>query len=228
MTEWARNYNKDILNWRFFRALLVSLLFLAVGVVTTYFAIVYATDKASNSVTDIILSNIPVFDVDGLFVYGPVVFWVLTILYVLLFKPKSLPFALKAVSLFLVIRSVFVSVTHIGPFPTHIALGPFSPSAFFSVFTSGSDLFFSSHTGLPFLMALIFWDNKRMRWFFLAASVFFGAIVLLAHEHYTIDVLGAFFITYTIYHLATKFFKKDLAFGFSSGQVDRKAVPEAH
>ena len=228
MTEWARNYKDEILNWKFFRSFLVALLFLAVGVAVTYFAIVYATDKASNSVTDIILSNIPVFDVDGLFVYGPVVFWVVTILSVFLFKPKSLPFALKAASLFLVIRSVFVSVTHIGPFPTHIALSPFSPSAFFSVFTSGSDLFFSSHTGLPFLMALIFWDNKRMRWFFLAASVFFGVIVLLAHEHYTIDVLGAFFITYTIYHLATKFFKKDLTFGFGPPRVDKEPLPEAH
>jgi hypothetical protein len=32
----------------------------------------------------------------------------------------------------------------------------------------------------------------------------------LAHLHYSIDVLSAFFITYTISHIACVFFKKDL------------------
>ena len=36
----------------------------------------------------------------------------------------------------------------------------------------------------------------------------------MAHFHYSIDVLSAFFITYTIYHLARFFFEKDyLLFG---------------
>jgi hypothetical protein len=51
----------------------------------------------------------------------------------------------------------------------------------------GSDLFFSGHTGLPFLVARLGIASVLSR-----ADAFFGSIVLLAHQHYTIDVLAAF------------------------------------
>ena len=82
-------------------------------------------------------------------------------------------------------------------------------------FAFGGDLFFSGHTGLPFLMALIFWDNKYLRWIFILTSVMFATVVLLAHLHYSIDVLSAFFITYTIFHIALFLFKKDRRLFFS-------------
>jgi hypothetical protein len=37
----------------------------------------------------------------------------------------------------------------------------------------------------------------------------FGIVVLLGHLHYSIDVLSAFFITYSIYHICELFFKTD-------------------
>ncbi|MEI8091030.1 MAG: phosphatase PAP2-related protein [bacterium] len=73
----------------------------------------------------------------------------------------------------------------------------------------GADLFFSGHTGLPFLFALIFWNNKWMRYLFVLTAIYFGAIVLLGHLHYSIDVLSAFFITYTIRHINEFLWKKD-------------------
>jgi hypothetical protein len=51
-------------------------------------------------------------------------------------------------------------------------------------FSFGGDLFFSGHTGLPFLMALLFWENLRLRVLFIASSVFFGIIVLMGHILY--------------------------------------------
>jgi len=186
--------------------LAVSVLFLIVGILVTYFAIVYATDRASEPVTDIILSNIRVFDVDGIFLYGPVLFWIIIGAYLVFLAPRKLPFSLKSIALFMVIRSVFLTMTHIGPFLSHIVI---DKTGIIGVFTSGSDLFFSSHAGMPFLAALIFWDNKLLRYFSIFASVFFGTVVLLAHLHYTIDVFAAFFITYSIFHIAEKFFKKE-------------------
>ena len=200
----------DLSDRKFLFSLIAAFLFLAIAITTTYFAIIYVNYKASNSVTDIILDNIPVFDFDGIFIYGPIVFWVLTGLYVIRFEFRKAPFMLKSIALFVFIRAIFITLTHIGPFPDQIDTSV--SNSFFSVFTSGSDLFFSSHTGLPFLMALIFWENKFSRWFFLLSSSFFGAIVLKAHLHYSIDVAAAFFITYTIYHLAQKWFKKEQRF----------------
>ena len=102
--------------------------------------------------------------------------------------------------------SLFISLTHIGPFATQIVI---TPVTIVNKFSFGADLFFSGHTGLPFLLALVYWDQKLLRFFFLACSVFFAIIVLLGHLHYSIDVLAAFFITYTITRIAELLFKKD-------------------
>ena len=142
---------------------------------------------------------------DGLLVYGPVVLWLMVIA-LLIVRPYCIPFTLKSVGLFLLIRSVFVSLTHIGPFPTHVII---VPSGFISSLATGSDRFFSGHTGLPFLLELIFWHDARLRIAFLIATLICGTAVLLGHIHYSIDVLAAFFITYTIHHLAEMAFKKD-------------------
>jgi hypothetical protein len=120
---------------------------------------------------------------------------------------ERFPFAIKTLSLFIVIRSIFISLTHIGPFVDQIQWS----SNILSKFSFGGDLFFSGHTGIPFLFALIFWDVKLMRYVFLALSAFFGTIVLMGHLHYSIDVLSAFFITFSIYHIAEFIFQKDLA-----------------
>ncbi len=199
-------YRQCFSNKRYIASLLVAGVLLIAGLIINYYAGRYATLEASNSVNDLVLSNTPVFDVDAIFVYGPFVVWLLVI-YLGLRDPRKIPFVLKTVALFIFIRSVFVTLTHIGPFPDHIII--VTSSHIINNVTFGGDLFFSGHTGLPFLFALIFYKNMPLRIFFVASSIFFGIIVLLAHLHYSIDVLSAFFITYTIYHLARFMFKED-------------------
>jgi hypothetical protein len=181
-----------------------ALVLLATSLVVNFYAGHYATEQASNPVTDIILSNIPVFDVDGIFVYGAITFWIFVIGLTFL-DPKKIPFTLKSIALFTFIRSVFISLTHLGPFASQAVIS----SNLIAKFSFGGDLFFSGHVGLPFLMALVFWQHKKLRYAFIASSIVFAAVVLMAHFHYSIDVLSAYFITYTIFHLAKYFFKKD-------------------
>lgn len=203
--EIIRRYKVVFTQQEFRISALVAILVFILSVVANYAASAYATQRASNYVEDIILSNIPVFDVGWFFVYGAsslIVF----IVFLCLPRPNRIPFVLYAFSLFYLIRAVFVSLTHLGPFPTQAEL---DVGELALKFFGGDDMFFSGHTGAPFLMALIFWQNRALRYLFLAWSVFFGVVVLLGHLHYTIDVLAAFFITYGIYHLALWLFPKD-------------------
>ncbi|MCF7836390.1 sphingomyelin synthase family protein [Candidatus Gracilibacteria bacterium] len=190
---------------KFIFSLFSSLLLLFASIVTNFYAGNYATRVQSNSVTDVILSNIPVFQVENLFVYGSFLFFILLLILCLL-RPKTLPFTLKSIAVFTLVRAVFISLTHIGSYPTSLTIDPLS---FIHDFAFGGDLFFSGHTGLPFLMAIIFWPNKYLRWIFITTSICFGAIVLMGHLHYSIDVLAAFFISYSIAHLTKYIFQRD-------------------
>ncbi|MFA6386471.1 MAG: phosphatase PAP2-related protein [Candidatus Paceibacterota bacterium] len=206
MKIWTQKWINLFKNKEFIKSLIISLIFLTISLYINFRAGNYATEKASLPVTDIILSNIRVFDVDLFFIWGPIfLFSIITLLCI--YHPKKIPFIVKNIALFTVIRSIFISLTHLGPFPTQIVAD--NATNFINKFTFGGDLFFSGHTGIPFLFALIFWQHKPLRYLFLIDSLFMGTIVLLGHYHYSIDVLAAFFITYTVYHMALYLFKKD-------------------
>lgn len=211
MATIKEKYKTCMKNRAFLMSCGMAFLLLIISFIANFYVGIYAVERASNPVTDIILSNIRVYDVDGIFIYGPIVLWTFVMI-LLVLNPKKIPFTIKSVALFTLIRSLFVSLTHIGPFPGHLV---FPANSFITYFTSGSDLFFSGHTGLPFLLALIFWENENLRWIFIGASILFGIVSLLGHLHYSIDVLSAFFITYTIYHLSERFFRKDRRLFFS-------------
>ena len=181
-----------------------AFLFFLVSLVVNFYAGIYADEKASNSVSDLILSNIPTYNIDGTFVYATFAL-VLFITMLMVSEPKRIPFMFNSIATFTIIRSGFISLTHIGPYPSQITID----SYILSYFVFGADLFFSGHTGLPFLMALMFWNQKAIRNTFITMSIFFGAIVLIAHLHYSIDVASAFFISYTIYHISEILFKKN-------------------
>ena len=187
------------------RLLVASLVLLAISLFINFYAGIYATEKASNPVTDIILSNTKVYDLDSIFIYGS---WILVgfIVYLCFSRPQRAPFIIKSIAAFVLVRALFITLTHLGPFPQAVVI---NPQSFIRYFVFGGDLFFSGHTGLPFLLSLVFWDHYRLRVLFIATSIFFAIVVLLAHLHYTIDVLSAYFIAYGIYHICLKLFRKD-------------------
>ena len=207
--ELWRRYKQYAAQQEFRTSILLSLLTFAASLIVVFYAIGYATENVSNHVEDIVLSNIPIYDVDGLFVYGTAFFVLLGVL-LLIAHPKRIPFALHTLALFYFIRSAFISLTHLGPFPGSV-IDSFDFGTLAGRMLTGGDLFFSGRTGLPFLMALMFWREKNIRYIFLIGSIYFGTIVLLGHLHYSIDVASAFFITYGIFHIAEWLFPKDRA-----------------
>ena len=184
----------------------MGIFLLALSLVANFAANVFATNRMGNPVNDVILDNIPTYNVSVLFFQGFGLFLIFAAV-LLIIRPKRLPFALKSLAMFILIRSAFIILTHMGP-PANEMF--FDPGTISKKLTAGADLFFSSHTGLPFLAALIFWEEKIFRYLFIVLSLIFGTVVLLGHLHYSIDVFSAFFITYGIYHISRTFFKKDM------------------
>ncbi|MFH0905436.1 MAG: phosphatase PAP2-related protein [bacterium] len=192
--------------------LVASVLF-AFSLVSTYYANYFATIRASNPVSDLILDNLPVMDVGSIYGWGMLIAPIFLVL-VLLYEPKRIPFVLKGVAVFYLVRSFFIILTHLA-LPADVPPG--SLSAVSNIFSSGGDLFFSGHAGLPFLMALVFWNQKYLRWIFIILSVLGSGMVLIGHMHYSIDVFSAYFIAYGIYKFCQYIFEKD----YRAAELDR-------
>lgn len=189
-------------------SLCFGILFFAASLVVNFAASRYSAKSATNFVGDMFLDNLPTVNVDYIIVDGAFLVIVVSVL-VLILKPRYLLFSLKAVPIFNIVRSFFVSVTHVGIYPEQILLGSGPIDRFYALLNLQDGFFFSAHTGLPFLMALIVWHDKFWRYFFIGTSVVFAVAVLFAHVHYSIDVFAAPFMTYAIFKISQKFFPKD-------------------
>ena len=190
------------------RSFLVALVLLALAVVFAFYASAYSERVSSNFVHDLLLDNLPIVSLNGVIIEGALAAIAGSI--ILLFtKPKYIIFSVKAAAIFIATRAVFIAVTHTGIYPGQINPG----AGFFDGIYTGLGLeagfFFSAHTGLTLLMALIFWDEKLWRYLYIALAVIFGVSVLLAHIHYTIDVLAAPYMTYAIFKLSQYLFAED-------------------
>jgi len=183
----------------------LSIATLFAALVINYWAGMYANLHSSNYVQDIILDNVPLYETKFIFIYGAL-FVVIFVCFLLFFMPRYFPFLLKTAALLVVIRSLFLIMTHLAPYPERAFL---PTNHFIGKFTFGADLFFSGHTAFPYMLALVYWSNKPLRIIFLITSVVFAASVLLGHLHYSIDVFAAYFITYSVYRISMRFFKEE-------------------
>jgi hypothetical protein len=177
----------------------------------------YSSSRAvtAGPASDIFLDNLPVVNLGFIIVAGAIALWVGAII-LFIIHPRYLIFSTKAIALFIVSRAFFFSLTHIGAYPNNMSPGPDNTGyRFYHLITFQGNFFYSGHTGFPFLLALIFWDNNFLRRLFLFLTVFFGASVLLAHVHYSIDVFAAPFIVYGMFVMTAKLFPRDYAI-FSS------------
>jgi hypothetical protein len=182
--------------------ILLAILFMALALAALVMSSNYVDELNSISVQDLILDLLPTVDLSPIFVWGLLIVVVVYLAYPLIFKPKKFHYALGMLSLFLLIRSAFVILTHLkAPAGAVHVTGP----GFMQVLSYSNDLFFSGHTGIPFLGFLVF-DEPKIKYFMLVASIILAIIVLLMHVHYSIDVASAYFITFGIYTLGKPLF----------------------
>lgn len=207
MKSLAMRYNTLCLDSRYLVGLVSGLSLLFISFYICNCAGEYATDVAGHAVRDIFLDNIAMRDMTYIHVHAALSFWIIFTIYIFT-RPETLPFVAKTAATFILVRSAFICLTHLGAPPNNLII----PPNFSSFFLFTGDLFFSGHVGGPFMLMLIFWENIKLRYFYLAASLFFGYVVLAGHIHYSIDVFAAPFITYGVYQFSRFAFAKDYRF----------------
>lgn len=116
-----------------------------------------------------------------------------------------LPYCFAMIGLFLLVRAAFIGLGPVGP-PEEISpLYEGGPLAFLHGTNEfRNEMFFSGHTGAPYLYALLSWRRPLLRNLCLGISAAMGIGVLVSRNHYAIDVLGAWFVTYSIFALGRR------------------------
>ncbi len=201
--DFWNNYKMSLLGWGF--------LWFAFAIFVQHFAYKYIDNYVEGTrVGDLLLDNIAPVNLDFFIVQGALVS-TLIVLFLFLIKPKYLSFSLKALALFIVIRSFFISLTHLGVSLHQITLDTsmLGFSIYDFLYNAKNDFFFSGHVGTSVLFALIFWKEKFWRELFLVFAFVFGVSMILAHMHYSIDIFAAPFITYAIYAMSKYIFVHD-------------------
>ena len=189
-------------------SLQMGILIFVLALMFQMYSLLYTERVTTNFVHDFFLDNLPILDLNVIIVEGALTVLVGTLALVLS-KPAYIIFALKAVALFIATRAIFISLTHLGIYPGQINPDRGLADHIYIALGLEAGFFFSAHTGLPILMSLIFWRERIWRTVYLGIALIFGASVLLAHVHYSIDVFAAPFMAYSIYKLTEYLFPED-------------------
>lgn len=197
--EWKTEFKE---HWKL---ILISLVLLLISIIIDYASGFYVTYKADvQTVPDLILKYFGPYNFGFLYTYGFLLLFIIFYGYALFYEIKRLHIILFYFSFSLVLRSVFITFTHLR---TPIEAIPVSFPSFLNIFRFQNDQFYSGHVAVPFLAFLIFKDSK-IKYFFLIGSIIMSITVLAMHQHYSIDVLAAFFITYGGYKISEKIVQK--------------------
>jgi hypothetical protein len=208
---WAQYFNQKFSEWRqeikrHWFLIFLSLVLMIIAMVLNYVSGFYVTYRAEVvNVQDLILDHITPINLNFIFVYLYLLAIFVLVLYPLLYNVKKFHAAIAQFSFLSIVRSFFIILTHLQT-PSDAVGGKF-PGAL-NLLKFSNDQFFSGHVALPFLGFLLFYENKKLRYFFLITSIVMAITVLAMHQHYSIDVFAAFFITYGCYRAGNWLMKK--------------------
>jgi len=119
-----------------------------------------------------------------------IVICIITFILYLSKSKESLNKSLFIVATFQLFRAILMPLTPLKTIASHSFLSSF--------ITFQEGLFPSGHTALPFLFFLLTYKKSKLSYFYLISTVFVGFSLLLAKQHYTIDIIATIFIAYSI------------------------------
>jgi hypothetical protein len=163
----------------------------------------YADQRALPVSSDWLLDRLPTWNLVPLLSWGWLALHAWALGAAVLYQPRRLPFLLFLMGVYLSVRTVCVFLSPIGA-PVHILDLREIDALFAQVageYTFQNEFIFSGHTTVPFLFFLFF-ERPVHKAVMLAGALTMAAAVLLTHNHYTVDVLSAWFMGYAIYALS--------------------------
>jgi membrane-associated phospholipid phosphatase len=159
--------------------------------------------KTLPELSDMILDNLPFFNVSLLYDLFSAVTVIIVIIYIIHRKDySSIPFFLVMIGILELLRGIFIVLTPLGNPP--LFDGTNSIFNGFSKYELG--VYPSGHTGCGFLYFLMVKD-KWYRWIIFFCLVIVIVSLFFAHAHYSIDILSGLIFAYAINSFGNKHLK---------------------
>ncbi len=167
----------------------------------------YADQRSLPPSSDWLLDRLPAVDLIPLLSWGWLGLHAYAIGIAVLYYPRKMPFLLFVLGVYFLVRTVFVFLSPIGA-PERMLdmreLDYLFPEVV-GVYTFQNEFIFSGHTAMPFLFALFF-ETRIQKGILLAGSLVMATAVLLTKNHYSVDVIAAYFMGYAIYAFSRNLF----------------------
>jgi len=189
------------------RYLYIGLLSVIVGIglniaSQTYLHNYMSEGKTLPMLSDLILDNIPFFNVSLVYDLFSLIPIFLVMIYIVHKKDfNRIPFLLLMVGIFYIVRGIFIVLTPFGNPPMFNG----SDSLFngFSKYELG--VYPSGHAGNVFLLYLLV-KSRGYKWLIISCLVIVIITLFLARGHYSIDILSGLFFAYAIRAFGEKYF----------------------
>ncbi len=186
-----------------FQAILFLILVLSFTFIFKYF-FDFVESRSGSYLNDPLLNTIPSYDVSWVvffFLYSGILLG----LWYHLAHPKTILITFQTYVLVTLVRLCTITLFPLEPPDGYIPLR----EPFVQLFTTNGqiiskDLFFSGH--MSTILSLYFSSHRKyIRTFLLFCSFMIGAMVLLQHVHYTIDVIVAVPATFVVYYFCRNY-----------------------
>lgn len=153
--------------------------------------------------SDLLLDQLPLIDLVPVLTVGWLSIHVLAIYVGVMYCPRRWAFILATIGLLILVRTAFVALNPIGAPPGILSLNAsYVLAPLKGILAFENEFFFSGHVAFPYLYSRIYWHIAWARRTFVLLSIVMAASVVLTRNHYTMDVLGAYFVTYSVYALS--------------------------